>query len=365
VEKELADPNVLDEKERMKEIDDNGRTPLHLFAEIAQKRTHYLADVGVRLVCDFLFALQTKDNYGETPLEIARRTHACADVIGLLSQTPESIRALGGARLSQLYAPVTYWRNMMVQFCQQKSWDGLNTFVDAQADELVVEVLQFGNNDLLREVSIFAQEYTDSLAFLVLRIVHRTPQALGDTKYSSFTMIQIATRIKACKEVRDILTLTPKYIKATPFPTLLRRFLPPKYEEIYGNYNTACSFIKHMKYDKAELVKVEAVLKPARKCDVCNTTTTKACARCKTSYFCSAECQKSAWKKHKKMCRAPTGWPASEADLRALHKGMLLLNRCIQEPGAGDGPTSEVLSFLRPKSERDAKQRHSKSFKFY
>jgi len=26
---------------------------------------------------------------------------------------------------------------------------------------------------------------------------------------------------------------------------------------------------------------------------------------------------------------------------------MLLLNRCIQEPGAGDGPTSVVLNFLR------------------
>jgi len=26
---------------------------------------------------------------------------------------------------------------------------------------------------------------------------------------------------------------------------------------------------------------------------------------------------------------------------------MLLLNRCIQEPGAGDGPTSVVLDFLR------------------
>ena len=101
-----------------------------------------------------------------------------------------------------------------------------------------------------------------------------------------------------------------------------------------------------MKYDKAELVEIEAVLKPTRKCDVCKTTTTKACARCKTSYFCSAECQKSAWKKHKKKCKAPTTSPASESELRILHKGMLLLNRCIQEPGAGDGPTSVVLDFI-------------------
>jgi len=68
-----------------------------------------------------------------------------------------------------------------------------------------------------------------------------------------------------------------------------------------------------MKYDKAELVEVEDVLKkPTHKCDVCSTTTTKACARCKTSYFCSAECQKLAWKKHKKTCKAPTTPPLSE-----------------------------------------------------
>jgi len=86
-----------------------------------------------------------------------------------------------------------------------------------------------------------------------------------------------------------------------------------------------------MKYDKAELVKVEDVLKPTHKCDVCKTATTKACARCKTSFFCSAECQKSAWKKHKKTCKAPTSPPASEAELRTLHnKGMLLLNRCME-----------------------------------
>jgi len=103
-----------------------------------------------------------------------------------------------------------------------------------------------------------------------------------------------------------------------------------------------------MKYDKAELVDVEDVVKkPNRTCDVCKTATTKACARCKTSYFCSAECQKSAWKKHKKVCKASTREAANEAELRVLHEGMLLLNRCIQEPGAGDGPTSVVLDFLR------------------
>jgi len=103
-----------------------------------------------------------------------------------------------------------------------------------------------------------------------------------------------------------------------------------------------------MKYDKAELVEIEAVLKPARKCDVCSSLPAKPCARCKNTFYCSAECQKSAWKKHKKTCKAPTTPPANEIDLRVLHKGLHYLNRCIQENGAGDGPTSEVLKFLLP-----------------
>jgi len=103
-----------------------------------------------------------------------------------------------------------------------------------------------------------------------------------------------------------------------------------------------------MKFDKAELTEVEAVLKPARKCDVCSSLDAKPCARCKRTFYCSAECQKSAWKMHKKKCKAPTSPPATEAELRTLHKGISLLNMCIQRNGAGDGPTSVVLEFLLP-----------------
>ena len=99
------------------------------------------------------------------------------------------------------------------------------------------------------------------------------------------------------------------------------------------------------------LVQGAELLKPARKCDVCSSLGAKPCSRCKRSYYCSSECQKSAWKKHKKTCKAPTGVAATEAELRTLHKGMALLNMCIQRNGAGDGPTSVVVEFLLPAPE--------------
>jgi len=142
-------------------------------------------------------ALTTRDNKGETPLDIARRSGACAEIIGLLSQTPEEALSLGGKGILRLYAPV-----------------GLRSYADCPKTKI------------------------------------------------------------ACREIIKVLRLTPKDISSTPFPTLLRKYLPKQFVDssIYGPYNTVCTFIKHMKYDKAELLKVEDVLKkPARQCDVCKT----------------------------------------------------------------------------------------------
>jgi len=337
---------------RYKERDEHGRLPHHWMAAKAQTHTHTLAHVGVYSIGLNLQALTTRDNKGETPIDIASRSGACAEIIGLLSLTPEEADSLGFKGMARLYAPVAYWREEMYRWINSRSYADCHKFIDEHDDELVREVLKFNNSDLLREIACYSQIYSESLVFLALRMIHRHPLSLTTKNDQGNTMLEFAesTQFNACREILNVLSLTPKYFSFTPFPTLLRQHLPKQYvdEEVFGVYNTACTFIKHMKYDKAELVEAEDVLKkPTHKCDVCKTATTKACARCKTSYFCSAECQKSAWKKHKKVCKAPTREAASEAELRVLHEGMLLLNRCIQEPGAGDGPTSVVLDFLR------------------
>jgi len=67
----------------------------------------------------------------------------------------------------------------------------------------------------------------------------------------------------------------------------------------------------------------------------------------KISYFCSAECQKAAWKKHKRRrARRRRGWRpvrqicgcCTRARATSASRG---------QGRAGDGPTSVVLSFLR------------------
>ena len=59
----------------------------------------------------------------------------------------------------------------------------------------------------------------------------------------------------ACREIQNILLLTPSYITSTPFPTLLLLSLPAKYHEIYGTYNTVCQFLRLTvsPHDNAEL----------------------------------------------------------------------------------------------------------------
>jgi len=339
-------------RSKYKERDEDGRLPHHWMAAKAQTHTHALAHVGVWSIWLNPEALTTRDNKGETSIDIARRSGACAEIIGLLSNTPEEALSLGGEEMYRLYAPVVYWRFEMIGWIKSRSYADCHKFIDEHNDELVREVLKYSNSNLLLLVAQQSQVYSDSLVFLVLRMIHRHPPSLsvlGEGWPQGATLPDFAQNQNACREVVKVLRLTSAYISSTPFPTLLRQHLPKQFvdEEIYGTYNAACTFIKHMKYDKAELVEIEAVLKPARKCDVCGSTPAKPCARCKRTFYCSTECQKSAWKKHKKACKAPTGVAATEAELRGLHKGMHFLNRCIQENGAGDGPTSVVLDFLR------------------
>jgi hypothetical protein len=49
----------------------------------------------------------------------------------------------------------------------------------------------------------------------------------------------------------------------------------------------------------------------AKACDQCGKTCNKPkrCSKCKSVWYCSAECQKKAWKKHKKECVATSPAP--------------------------------------------------------
>ena len=74
---------------------EHGRLPHHWFAAKAQTHTHILAFVGEWSIYYNLEALITRDKKGETPLDIARMIGAFAEIIGLLSLTPEEARFVG------------------------------------------------------------------------------------------------------------------------------------------------------------------------------------------------------------------------------------------------------------------------------
>jgi len=109
----------------------------------AQAHTHILAFVGVQSIGLNIEALITRDNDGETPLDIARRSGACAEIISLLSLTPEEGCSLGWKGMLRLYAPVAYWNNEMAKWI--RSWADCHKFINEHDDELVREVLKYSH----------------------------------------------------------------------------------------------------------------------------------------------------------------------------------------------------------------------------
>ena len=128
------------------EIDERGRTPLHILAGNAQAYTHVLAEVGVQSICFNDEALTKQDNKGETPIDIARRSGACAEIIGLLSLTPEEADSLGEMGMLRLYAPVGYWREEMIGWIKSRSYADCHKWIDKHDNELVVECSNFFNS---------------------------------------------------------------------------------------------------------------------------------------------------------------------------------------------------------------------------
>ena len=214
-------------RRKYKERDEHGRLPHHWMAAKAQTHTHTLAHVGVRSICFNEEALTTRDNKGETPIDIARRSGACAEIIGLLSLTPEEARSLGEDGMLRLYAPVAYWRVEMGYWIISRSYADCHKFINEHDDELVREVLKYSNSNLLRQIACYSQVYSDSLVFLALRMIHRHPLSLTDKTDQGNTMLEFAesTQFNACREIQNVLRLTPEDLSSTPFPT---RILLPK-----------------------------------------------------------------------------------------------------------------------------------------
>jgi len=143
----LAHDSDDDLKERKyKERDEHGRLPQHWMAAKAQTHTHVLANVGVLSICFNDEALTTRDKEGETPIDIARRSGACAEIIGLLSLTPEEARSLGEKGMLRLYAPVACWWNEMAS---GSDYDRMQTATSSSMSTMTSWCVKCSNTTIL------------------------------------------------------------------------------------------------------------------------------------------------------------------------------------------------------------------------
>lgn len=85
------------------------------------------------------------------------------------------------------------------------------------------------------------------------------------------------------------------------------------------------------------------------KCGVCDTEPAKACANCKTVFYCSEDCQKE-WKEHKQLCEDYKAmWPAAATKELVTHlEGSVkrLKNEFIDEPRPGSNSEAKQATIV-------------------
>jgi len=126
----------------------------------------------------------------------------------------------------RLYAPVlNWWWNAMAGWIQSRSCADCHKFINEHDDELVREVrevLKYEKNLLFfLAIAAYSQQYTDSLVFLALRMIHRHPLSLSAQSFHGLTPLQLAehSQFNACREIRNFCRLPPR--TSPPPPTSL------------------------------------------------------------------------------------------------------------------------------------------------
>ena len=351
----------------LRQRDKHDRSPLHILAGKAQDYSYYLIDVAVFSVIYDKSGLQAVDVDNNTPLDIAKENFACPEIITLLSIPPDVCQFLPDDELTRLYAPVTYWRRKFRHWTESENWKKCNEFV-AKMDlpkELKIQVLSARSGEALRNLAE-QEEPKVPMLLLVMRMICLSPAILEIKNKRGYKAG--AFSFSACDEIKALTNLSPRFVEMVGMSGLVKKFLPHLDDGSTEVHNEICRFIKVIKYDKGELRGVGDVLDeskmPERGCQQCGKVTAKTCARCRSAWFCSGECQKLAWKKHKKVCKEPKqepkqvgvevgvvlkgGGSQEEKKMRVLYRGLDLLVGCIKDKRVvGDKPTLLVLEFLK------------------
>ena len=332
----------------MRTANSKGRLPLSTLAEHSQIYSETLVHVAIHIICYNIKQLSSLDDILETPLDIARRSGACPEIIELLSLTPESAGKLLFEDMIMLFAPDRFDWTKIMNWLADKDWQSFHSFLNEKSDEIgnVLLAHKFEGLTLFIHVIIDKDDANLELKlFLLLRIIKRFPECLNAV-VKGMSMCDLSVKY-GCREVHDLLrNLTVSYVESVRFSVLLKRLLPDKFREIFATYFEVVDFVHHVSRGKAVVgseVK-SGEMGTIKWCVMCHNGGT-VCCECREIWYCCDAHRKANKSVHKKNC---AGRQLDEREKRELRKGMVVLGSLTSARfGIGNGGVSLVLGFLK------------------
>ena len=168
-------------------------------------------------------------------------------------------------------------------------------------DSFVVMTSRIDKCDSIDEIPIFiVQEDTDTMALVMIVVDVKVNQSLP------MVVIKYHFGVKGKVDPRELMCEMKKgkLMQSVPADLTEIKLLSRLLKKNRNKLNSEIVEKNEKKYGKGWRLSVFVPFqKEEKKCPTCNQLATLRCSRCKIQCYCSQECQKLHWKKHKKVCK--------------------------------------------------------------